>query len=266
MGERIRHMLEMASSDAIRLMKLNITEAKSIRMMDEIGDVMWETLHATELQDDPDIFFEAGSLYRDEVQDRDERALQMFSDGLMSADEVRDVISFHTGDSALKQAADMAHAKEIISAVTTPGLLESGRLNIEIFATDNLKAMKRVFEDFLRDYDAFSVLPEFTQDYLRDMYIAIAVGGNPEAFQAGTEGVRVWPPRPVPLPMPGLPGMPMPPGPAAAGPEPGPMEPAGPEGLLGPEALQQRDMMSVAPGLSNEDMVPGAAPERGGLA
>jgi hypothetical protein len=61
----------------IMLMKEHYNEPKMIRMMDGLGKLIFKELQNTDIVDNPEVFIEAGSLFRNEALDRDAKILQL---------------------------------------------------------------------------------------------------------------------------------------------------------------------------------------------
>lgn len=149
------------------------SEQRMIRMMDDTGRVVHKSLVNTDLCDDPEIHLEAGSLFRDEKKDRDQRVLEMVKLGLLDKAEALKALDYRTGNARVtKQMAGFSHAHDMLQAVIAGNA-------IEIMPTDNLVAFKEVFEDFMRT-EPYYRLPVETQDYIRDILVAVATFGKPD--------------------------------------------------------------------------------------
>jgi len=156
----------------LRLMKIYYKEDRMIRMMDGVGKLVFKQLKNTDLDDNPEIFIETGSLYRSEAVDRDAKILELYEMKLLPPEEALKELSYKTGNRFVVQRMEsMAHAQE---------LLDASKLgyDIEIFRTDDLAVFKEVFGGFMKQSDYYS-LKEETQDYIRDVYVAIESAGLP---------------------------------------------------------------------------------------
>jgi len=156
---------------AIRLMKHFYKESKMIRMMDGLGHMIFKEINNTDYVDDPEVFIETGSLFRDEAQDRDAKILQLFEMKLLPPEEALKELSYRTGNRyVVQRMEDMAHANE---------LLEAAKLGyqIEIFKTDNLPVFQEVFGGYMKQPEYYS-LDEEAQNYIRDIYISLEHGGE----------------------------------------------------------------------------------------
>jgi hypothetical protein len=163
------------------------TERKMLRMMDTLGSVVHKELDSTNLTEDPEVFLQPGSLFRTEAHDRDSRVLELFKLGLVDQETATRELSFRTSNAYVsRHIAQMSHAQDLLAAAA------SG-YDIEIFASDDLKAFKQVWEEFMQSED-FYLLPEDRQDYLSDVYVAISTFGmGDEAYQKAAMNRSVWP-------------------------------------------------------------------------
>ena len=154
----------------LALMKAHYTEARMIRMMDQTGVMVYKQLKDTDIADDPEIRVEVGSLFRDEIQDREKRTLDLLQAGLISKEDAAREIDFRTGSSYVtKRMRAMSHAQELLIAAARGS-------TIEIFATDDLEAFKHVFGDFIQSETYYS-LPSEIQDYIRDVFVSVETFG-----------------------------------------------------------------------------------------
>lgn len=155
----------------LSLMRSHYSEPKMMRMMDSLGEVVFRYLKGTDLVDDPEVFIEAGSLFRNEKQDRDEKILEMLQLQLIDKETALRELKFGTGNSFVsKKLQAIAHANDLLEAAA------SGNA-IEIFPTDDLVAFKEVFGDFIQSAEYYQLSQE-RQDYLRDVYISVASFGE----------------------------------------------------------------------------------------
>lgn len=169
--------IEKAASDlgtiVLTLMKRYYTEGKMVRMLDSFGKVVFKYLQATSLVEEPEVFIEAGSLFRNEKQDRDQKIIDLLQLGLIDKTTALTELQFGTGNAFVTEKMEaMAHANDILQAAALGN-------EIEIFTTDDLPAFREVFSNFIRSPDYYS-LPEERQNYLRDVLISIETFGSPE--------------------------------------------------------------------------------------
>jgi len=173
--------------DVLVLMRTFYKEAKMIRMLDDAGKVVFKQLQQTDLIEDPEIFIEAGSLFRSESMDRDAKILEMLQLGLVTPDMALKELSFKTGNSFIVEKMEaMSHAMDLLKAA------QQG-YDIEIFKTDDIQAFKGVFGGFIKSPDYYR-LPTDRQEYIRDVYIAIEQAGmTPENLAEANIMDKVYP-------------------------------------------------------------------------
>lgn len=169
--------IEKAAADlgtvVLTLMKQYYSEGKMTRMMDSFGKVIFQYLHSTNLVEDPEVFIEAGSLFRNEKQDRDQKIVDMLQLGLIDKQTALTEMQFGTGNAFVTEKLEaMAHANDILQAAVLGH-------QIEIFTTDDLPAFGEVFSDFVRSPDYYQLPPE-RQEYIRDVLVSVQTFGKPE--------------------------------------------------------------------------------------
>jgi len=155
----------------LELMKVHYTEAKMVRMLDQTGSVLFQAISSENIVDNPEVFIEAGSAFRFDARDRDQHVMELFQAGLIDPETAMQELSFRTGNAYItEQVQGLAHAKKLLEA-TKEGF------EIEIFQSDDLKSMLKVFADYIHT-DGFYALPEERQLYIRDVAVALS---NPRA-------------------------------------------------------------------------------------
>ena len=171
----------------LELMKKHYTEDRMIRILDQYGQVTFKALKNTDIVDKPEIFLQAGSLFRDEAQDRDAKVMQLLEMGLIEKEDALQELSFRTGNQNVSERAQaIGHAQDMLDAVKMGG-------EIEIFTSDDLDTFKKVFAEFVRTKD-FYELPPPTQEYLRDVLVSIATAQAPqEEHEAVMASKKVFP-------------------------------------------------------------------------
>jgi len=186
---RIEQAVRNTAKCALELMKAFYTEERMTRMMDEYGKVVFRALSSESIVDDPEIFIEAGSMFRAESQDRDLKVMQLVELGMLPPEEGMKELSFRTGNSFIShKISAISHARE-----TLYGWLANPQLEIEIFMNDDLEAFEQVFGDYMRE-PAYYELPVEQQEYLRDVLAEIITAGMPpEALQAALQNQQVSP-------------------------------------------------------------------------
>jgi hypothetical protein len=183
--------VENAAKGVARLMlilaKRYYTDTKMMRMMDTLGQVVHKELSETDLVDDPEVFLQPGSLFRTEAHDRDNRILELFKMQLIDPETAMREISFRTSNAFVSShIQQLSHAQDILAASALGH-------QVQIYASDDLKAFKQVFEEFMQSADYY-VLEQEAQNYISDIFVAISTFGQGEqAYQAAAMHRLVWP-------------------------------------------------------------------------
>ena len=171
----------------LELMKVHYTEAKMVRMLDQTGKVLYQALSSENIVDNPEVFIEAGSAFRFDSRDRDQHVMELFQAGLIDPETAMRELSFRTGNAYITEKVQgLAHAKKLLGA-TKEGY------EIEIFQSDDLKSMLKVFADFVHT-DEFYGLPDERQLYIRDIVVALSNPmANNEEFMRAESMQKVFP-------------------------------------------------------------------------
>ncbi len=174
------------------LMRVFYKEAKMVRMLDATGEVVFNQIKGTDLVDDPEIFMEAGSLFRDEAQDRDAKVMQLAQLGLIEKDVALKELSFRTSNAFItEQVQGIAHARDMLNACING-------YQIEIFRTDDLEAFTKVFGEYMRTSEYYE-LEQDAQEYIRDIYVSVGTANMPpEQYTAALQQDKVFPRKPLP--------------------------------------------------------------------
>lgn len=177
----------------LQLMQRHYTEKKMIRMMDTNGSFVFRELKSTDLVEDPQIFLEAGSLFRSEANDRDEKTLNYLKAGLITPDQAKMNLSTHAVSlDMVEKMAGLRRAKDLLAACVTFNRPLEG-----LTPVDDLEALKDVWSEFMHSPD-FYRLPLPKQDMVDNTYqnivqmimqkaqmaAGIAPQGAPQAPQA----------------------------------------------------------------------------------
>ena len=175
--EGTQHYIEQAvagmAKSALMLMQKYYTEKKMVRMLDDTGRVAFHAIKDTDLSEDPEVFIEAGSLFRDEAQDRDAKVMEMLQMGLIGPEQALDEMSFRTGNSFVsKRVRALAHARDMLEGAKQGG-------EVEMFRSDDLGAFQEVFSDYIQGAE-FYTLDEEGQDYIRGVLVAIESAALPD--------------------------------------------------------------------------------------
>ena len=191
--DQIEEAVKSSATNVLLYMREYYSEPKMVRMMDNTGKVVFDSISRTNIVKDPEVFIEAGSLFRNEAQDRDQKVLDLLEKQLIPPDVALRELSFRTGNAFVVEGiGDEAHATDILRAAAQGG-------QVEIFKTDNLSVFNKVFGDFIKSQEYY-MLEQESQDYIRNIYVALAHALNPEAVPDPIEQEsKVYPP---PLPKP----------------------------------------------------------------
>ena len=167
----IEKAVKISAETVLMMMRTYYREDKMMRMLDDTGRVVWNELQMTSIQKDPEVFLEAGTLFRDEKQDRDQKVLEMLQMQLIDPQTALRELDFKTGRSwVVKKMQQHGHARELLQ-----GVLDG--FPIEIFPSDDLSTIKEVFADFVRNEEYYE-LDEERQQYIRDVLIAVETFGQ----------------------------------------------------------------------------------------
>ena len=169
------------------LAKAHYSEGKYVKMMDDYGSVVHQEIKNEDIVDNPEIFIQAGSLFRKEAHDRDAKVLELFNLGLIDKEQAMYELSFRTSNAQVSEKVQaLAHAQEILDGVKK-GIM------VEIYSTDDLDAFSRVFKDFMRSNEFYG-MPIELQDYVSDVYTSIiAFGKGQQAYQSAMQQRKVFP-------------------------------------------------------------------------
>ena len=169
--QNIERAVTNLSVCVLEMARVYYNEPRMMRMMDESGRVVHKTLQNTDLCKNPEIYLEAGTLFRDEKPDRDQRILEMVKLGLLEKDQALQALDYRTGNSRItKRMIGFSHAHDMLSAI-----LEGHA--IEIMPSDDLEAFEQVFKDFMRTSKYYD-LDEERQEYVRDVLVAVSTFGK----------------------------------------------------------------------------------------
>ena len=169
----IEHAATKLGIVVLNLMRENYSEGRMVRMLDSLGKVVFKYLQATDLVDDPEVFIEAGTMFRNEKQDRDQKIIDLLQLGLIDKSTALTELHFGTGNAFVTARLEsMAHANDILTAAVQG-------MAIEIFSTDDLSSFQEVFSGFIRSPDYYQMEQE-RQDYIRDILVSIETYGAPE--------------------------------------------------------------------------------------
>ena len=176
--QSIEQGVKKLAETVLVMMKNYYNEPTFMRMLDNSGGAVFREIKDEDIVDFPEVFIEANSLFRNELPDRDAKVLEMLQLGLIDPATALKEISFKTGGMTqmINKMGSVAEAKQLIEAIKKGA-------QIEIYNTDDTKTFGEVFQDYIRG-DEFQTLPMPIQDYIGDVFNAMAAWGQPpEALQ-----------------------------------------------------------------------------------
>ena len=182
--------IEAGTVDVLRtvlvLMREHWTERRWVRALDATGSLIHRELESTDLVEVPEVIIEAGSLFRNETADKRQRIIELHAAGLLQPDEAMQEMAFGTSSRfVLDKIASMSHAGELLNAA-------KAGFDIQLFPTDDVDVIRRVFEDFMRTADFYGLDLEI-QQHVAGLLMAMgglaagapAPGGKGELPQPG---------------------------------------------------------------------------------
>ena len=146
-------------------------------MMDDVGRVIFHEIKSEDLVSDPEVFLQAGSLFRHEAQDRDAKIMELMQMGLIDKEDALKEMSFRTSNANVtEKIQSMSHAQDLLMRAAMG-------YEIYIYRYDDLEAFKEVFSKFMQT-EKFYELPKDKQDYISDVLVSIETfGQGEEAYQ-----------------------------------------------------------------------------------
>jgi hypothetical protein len=161
---------------ALLLMKHYYPEEKLVRMFDGYGARIYTKIKAVDIVSDPEVFFEAKTLFRDDSVSRDARVLDQLERGLLTPEEAKERLAFSSGNTkfVMDKVAQIAHMQKLLQGV------KDGKKIKLIPIIDDFEAAKRVFGEFARS-DEFDEMDDLQKAYIQDILIALATHGQGDA-------------------------------------------------------------------------------------
>ena len=157
----------------IMFMKEFYNEPKMYRMFDNLGGIIFAQIQSVDIVEDPEIFIQAGSLFQDNAQDREARAVQLLELGLITKEEAKHRIDSRASfDDIINSLKGSQHAIEMLNAVKQGAV-------IEVVATDDITAMTKVFNEFIGTPEYYQ-MPQERQDYMWDVLVSLSAPVGPE--------------------------------------------------------------------------------------
>ena len=206
--DNIERAAVAVSKRILVLAKKYFTEGMMVRMFNQDGGMFYKMIKATDLTESPDIFLEAGTLFSNQLADRERRAVQMFQLQLLTPEEARRAINFFGMDNQIAQTIrNYNMALDVMEHVIAGA-------EVTIHRTDPIAELTEVFGEFVVSDEFFELSPE-VQDRLQAVYRAILAQGDQNLLQQLEQPIyssQQQQQQPQPPGMGGIPGGPMLPG------------------------------------------------------
>jgi hypothetical protein len=154
--------------------------------MDDEGKIVHKSIEGVNLVDMAEVHIEAGSMFNDQVGNREERILRLYELQLIDAETAQKEIAFRTGNRfILDKMKSYSRAIDALRAIVVGGR------TIKIFPDEDLKSYKDVFGDFIHSDRFYDVHP-LVQEYLRDTLAGIVTYGmDPMAYIQMAQGTVI---------------------------------------------------------------------------
>jgi hypothetical protein len=187
---------------ALLLMRAFYPDEKIVRQFDRYGSAIAMELRASDLSDNPDVFVEADTLFKNDVQARQERVMEFARMGSIPPDKAIELLQNNIDPlKPQKPIADYVDAKRALDAVVRQGYaypdptrppMPDGqpamRPTVQFYASDNLQAFGDVARQFIRSDDFYRLLPDkqdavdaYYREILRRMAPPPAESNDPAA-------------------------------------------------------------------------------------
>lgn len=177
---------ERFATNALVYARHFLDEKKMIGALGDDGRIIHRSVVGANIVDNPEIHIEAGSMFQDQVGNREERILRLYELGLVDPETAQKEIAFRTGNRFLLQKMrSYSRAQDALRAIVVGGRM------IKVFPDEDLSAYLDVFGEFVHS-ERFYGLDQLVQDYLRDTYAAIATyKKSPEEYMMMAQGTVV---------------------------------------------------------------------------
>lgn len=174
----IESAAQSAAESILAYAREYIPERIMIRQLGSLGRAVFREISRQDLVESPQVFIEAGTLFRDSIADREARVVAQFQAGLLDKEAAIQELSFRTGNGYLqKRMEQISHAREILEVVLAGGA-------IELLPTDDPSLFAEVFDEFARSSDYYLQPPE-RQAYIADL---LRLWRSPDPFAASRPG------------------------------------------------------------------------------
>jgi hypothetical protein len=177
---------ERAATSALLYARHFMSEKTMLGALGSEGHIVHRAVAGTDLVDAPEVHIEAGSMFQDQVGDREERLLRLYELKLIDVETVQKEITYRTGHKfMLDKMKSYSRALDALKAIVVGGQ------KIKIFPDEDLASYRDVFGEFIHS-EKFYELDQLVQVYLRDTYAAIVTyGQEPLAYMKLAQGTVV---------------------------------------------------------------------------
>ncbi|CAB4161868.1 hypothetical protein UFOVP777_8 [uncultured Caudovirales phage] len=154
--EAIERGVTLVAQCLLVLVQAHYTQNKMVRMLDvATGTVVFQELRVTDIVGTPEIFLEAGTLFRTEAQDREAKIYDMLEAGLITPDQAKELISFRLMPLDVSEKMNqLRHAKDLLEAVVKLGA------PMEVYPGEDNAVIKQVFKSFMDSVPYYQLTPE----------------------------------------------------------------------------------------------------------
>lgn len=182
----LRELLKDWARCQLVLTKAYYTKKLWVHVADAPGVVVHKQISSTDIVGLADIVIEPDTVYNEDRRRREGRIFEKVQAGVLPPEEAVKLIDSDTPvGMQLRHMSDLSHAMDLLEAMKR-GLM------VEVFPNDNLQAIGRVFDEFIKeDPEYYALLPD-SQDAIRDLLVAIQTWGKPGAYESA-RGAKVWP-------------------------------------------------------------------------
>lgn len=179
------------SVSMLRLAQEHYTRSRMIRVFRYDGGMFFKMVKGTDLSGEPDVFFEASSLFKDHLKEREQTAVQLFQLGLLTPEEARKAISFFGQDAMIHQSVrNYNYALDLLEDALAGD-------QIVVLPTDPIKEIVEVFQEYTTSED-FRDLPAEIQENVQGILVSVIAQGNPQMIMQLERPIYpVQPPQPT---------------------------------------------------------------------
>ena len=185
----IKQAVERQGRAALVLMKAYYPEDKIVSQFDRFGPAIATELRAADLDDNPNVFIEADTLFTDDAQSRQERVMSLAQVGVIPQDKVLMMLQNNIDPmTPQKPISDYVDAKKALDLVVEQGFqvpdprklgpdgMPVMRKTVKFYPSDNLQVFADVVKQYIRsaefdalDVDAQDAVDEYYSDILQLM-------------------------------------------------------------------------------------------------